>query len=248
MKYFYPVDTEQWQIPVPVRFGSAPLFKLSHPLPQGSPTGLFQGICIAYTARPGYFEYPNEAVSSASWERIRRIFLIPPAPLGRLTAAGLFHTALIPLFHNRVQQRRRNDAGLYLWERGGRLDQWLDSCRFPNFSSSGLRDFEHLEPAESSKGLRHYIGEHILSFILVLGSCFRSQAPERRGWDSSGRPADTRDLFDSRLFTALITGVCRCYFRAFADGPLPPPLKNGFPRWSMSLSGPWGLTGIWRRP
>jgi len=37
-----------------------------------------------------------------------------------MTVKGIAHTALIPLFHNRVQQRRRNDHGAYLWEHAGR--------------------------------------------------------------------------------------------------------------------------------
>ncbi len=66
--------------------------------------------------------------------------------MGTLMALGLTHTAPIPLFHNRVQQGRRRDAGTYQWHRMGRLDQWLASCRHPNFGLSGLRDFEHIEP------------------------------------------------------------------------------------------------------
>ena len=43
----------------------------------------------------------------------------------------------IPLFHNRTQRLRRDDQGRYQWFRAGRLDQWLDSCAFPNLGLSG---------------------------------------------------------------------------------------------------------------
>lgn len=221
------LDRGDWQIPVPATVEKRLLFRITDPLPAGAPSGLYQGICIAYTACPEYFEYPNEGLTD--WEAVEQVFFGTARTLGKLTAAGLFHTALIPLFHNRAQQHRRQDNGRYLWEHGGRLDQWLDSCRFPNFSLSGLRDFEHLEPAASSKTLRHTIGEHLLSFILVMGSCFRSRAPERRGRDSSGRPADTRDLFNAGRFTALITGVCRRYFAAFTDALLPRAFEDRIP-------------------
>ena len=225
----YRVDPETWQIPRPVTLMDAKaLCRVTDPLPDGGPPGLYRGTCIAYTAPPAYFEYPNESIFSETWDRIQAVFFHTARTLGELTATGLFHTALIPLFHNRVQQDRRNDSGRYLWEHGGRLDQWLDSCRYPNFSLSGLRDFEHLEPVASSKQLRHYIGEHLLSFILVAGSCFRSQAPKRRGWDSSGQPADTRDLFDPKRFTRLVTGICTNYFSAFSHTPLPPIFQTGF--------------------
>ena len=223
------VHQQKGQIPSPLVLDGSGLFRIPDPLPAGHPEGLYQGICIAYTAAPLYFEYPNERVDDRSWPGICQAFFAAAGTLGQLTASGLFHTALIPLFHNRVQQDRRNDRGRYLWEHGGRLDQWLDSCRFPNFALSGLRDFEHLEPAESSKDLRHYIGEHLLSFILVMGSCFRRQAPDRRGWDAQHKPVDTRDLFRPQLFCELITGVCQRYFEAFSHAPLPGGLKDKIP-------------------
>jgi len=238
----YTVDPKTWQIPRPVTVdGSSALYQVSDPLPSGAPPGLYRGTCIAYTAPRTYFEYPNQRVSFNAWDRIHQIFFNTAHTLGQLTATGLFHTALIPLFHNRVQQHRRRDRGRYLWEHGGRLDQWLDSCEYPNFSLSGLRDFEHLEPAASSKALRHYIGEHILSFILVAGSCFRSQDPDRRGWDSNGRPADTRDLFDAKGFAALIEGVCTHYFSAFSDFALPLVFKNHIPALVADLIQAMGL-------
>lgn len=221
MEQVQEVDPETWQIPCPVLIGTSNLFRVSDLSSADPPAKVFNGVCIAYTATPGYFDYPNDAACPVPWEKISGVFFTTARTLGKLTAAGLFHTALIPLFHNRVQQDRRSDNGRYLWEHGGRLDQWLDSCRFPNFSASGLRDFEHLEPAASSNQLRHTIGEHLLSFILVMGSCFRSQSPERRGKDNLGRPVDTRDLFDEDRFCRLLEGVCRRYFAAFTPTPLP---------------------------
>ncbi len=238
----YPAAEKTWQLPRPVTIQDASaLYKVTDPLPGRFPEGLYKGICIAYTAPLTYFEYPNESVSPDAWDRIEQVFFNTARILGQLTEKGLFHTALIPLFHNRVQQDRRRDSGRYLWEHGGRLDQWLDSCRFPNFSLSGLRDFEHLEPALSSKDLRHYIGEHLLSFILVMGSCFRSQAPQRRGLDSSGAPADTRDLFDPARFTCFITGVCTHYFSAFSEEPLPQVFKNRIPDLVTDLISAMGI-------
>ncbi|MCG8618943.1 MAG: SidJ-related pseudokinase [Desulfobacterales bacterium] len=215
---------ETFSVPTPVSIGGCRLFKVNPPLPSGAPEDLYQGICIAFTPCEGYYEYPNENNTGKSIEPVMSIFRKNARQLGALTAKGIVHTALIPLFHNRVQQGRRNDNGAYLWEHGGRLDQWLDSCRYPNFARSGLRDFEHMIQTESGKDLRHYIGEHLLSFILVMGSCFRSQAPDRRGKDENQCPADTRDLFCPDLFQTLIQDVCRAYFQGLFQGASFPPL------------------------
>lgn len=199
-----------YQVPIPIYISDRSLFKLSCVLPPGKPDNIYQGICVAFIPCSGYYHYPNQATSDQ--EQVKKMFFKTAHLLGDLSRKGIFHTALIPLFHNRVQQGRRNDNGAYLWEHGGRLDQWLNSCRYPNFSASGLRDFEHLVTTETTKELRHYIGEYLLSFILVMGSYFRNKAPHRRGWNNQLEPCDTRDLFCPDLFCELLTGVCRTFF------------------------------------
>ncbi|NOX32595.1 MAG: hypothetical protein GXP56_02495 [Deltaproteobacteria bacterium] len=94
-----------------------------------------------------------------------------------------------------------------MWEHGGRLDRWLESTRYPNFAKSGLRDFEHLISIEDTKRLHHFIGEHILGFILVAGSFFRNKAPEKTGFDKMGHPVDTRSLFDRSFFLQLLKNI-----------------------------------------
>ena len=132
-------------------------------------------------------------------------------------SAGVCHEAPIPLFHNRVQGHRRDDAGRYLWDHGGRLDQWLSSCRHPNFGLSGLRDFEHFAPWGQADGCRHHrIGDHLLSLVLVCGAWFRSRAPHRVGTDRQGRPVDTRHLFDRTAMGRLIPEMAAAYTAGFA--------------------------------
>lgn len=210
-----------FEVPIPVTHSGRVLFRLTSALPCGGPGEIFQGICIAFIPCRGYYEYPNEMVNHRPVDQAKQIFFKNAMLLGALTARGIFHTALIPLFHNRTQQGRRNDNGAYLWEHGGRLDQWLDSCRFPNFAVSGPRDFEHLIQAEDSRQLRHYIGEHLLSFALVIGSYFRNRDPLRRGRDENFCPCDTRDLFDPALFRELLSGVSRFYFQGLVKTDFP---------------------------
>ncbi len=200
-------------------------------------------VAIAYYAQAHYFEYPNEDVleKNFSGDQIKEIFFRNAHLLGKLTSKGIIHTALIPLFHNRVQQGRRNDNGAYLWEHGGRLDQWLDSCRYPNFASSGLRDFEHLIKMNDSKSLCHFIGEHILSFVLVIGSYFRNKAPSKRGKKECKKPVDTRNLFDRDLFSKLIKGVVEHYYEG-VTGEIPNyTLFTGLPELIGALIEKMGL-------
>lgn len=207
-----------YETPEPVSVSGRTLFKLPRPLLPEAPDDLYDGTCIAYIPCDGYYDYPNESSGHMGAGQAKEIFFKNARQLGAMTAVGRLHTALIPLFHNRVQQGRRNDNGAYLWEHGGRLDQWLDSCSYPNFARSGLRDFEHLISVRTGRKLRHYIGEHLLSFILVIGSYFRNQAPDRRGKDSSNTPCDTRDLFCPNLFERLVTGVSQAYFEGLFNG------------------------------
>jgi hypothetical protein len=131
------------------------------------------------------------------------------------------------LFHNRIQSWRRTDAGRYQWQRGGRLDRWLESCRYPNLGHAGLRDFEHLE--SHFEGGRHFfyaVGDHFLSLALVAGSCFRFQDPNRIGLDGQGRPIDARDLFDTSILASWLERFFLAYYRGLngRDFPGPCPL------------------------
>jgi hypothetical protein len=136
--------------------------------------------------------------------------------LGHLSASGIVHTAPIPLFHNRVQSERRNDNGLYEWPRGGRLDQWLNSCRFPNIGKSGIRDFEHFISFNgSSRKLYELIGTHVFSLILIAGSYFRSHDDCRTGFDAKGNPVDVRNCFDEPLFNKTVKQIFTNYYKGF---------------------------------
>ena len=102
---------------------------------------------IGFTVHPDYFVYPNPLPDEENIDRnnFMEVMKRNAYLLGRLASMGMVHTAPIPLFHNRLQRRRRCDGGYYEWPRGGRLDRWLMSCRYPNLGKSGIRDFEHLE-------------------------------------------------------------------------------------------------------
>ncbi len=245
LKKHPPCQVTNFYIPCPVRVENQYLFEILDT--QGilfkNTQFACQPIAIAYRAQAHYFEYPNEDISEKKFSnrQIKDIFFKNAHLLGNLTSKGIIHTALIPLFHNRVQQGRRNDNGAYLWEHGGRLDQWLDSCRYPNFASSGLRDFEHLIKMGDSKSLGHYIGEHILSFVLVIGSYFRNKAPSKRGKKGSHPPCDTRDLFDKTLFCELIKGVIERYYLAITGKRPDIILFNGLSELIDSLIEKMGM-------
>jgi hypothetical protein len=221
--------------PVPVEHKGHRVFDITSDLPGDTPPFLYRQTCIAFWPCPGYYEYPNDpgCLHPMSWTR--HVFIKNARILGQMTVKGIVHTALIPLFHNRVQQRRRNDQGAYLWEHAGRLDQWLDSCQYPNFARSGPRDFEHIQRIDTGAGLRHYIGEHLLSFILVIGSFFRNKAPDRRGLTPDATPEDTRDLFDRTAFASMIADVSGNYFKGLCKTGLPHELLQTIPRLTGAL-------------
>jgi len=209
----------KFDIPVPVKIEGLSLLKIS-----GIPETILSGsdlhpecLAIAFRAASDYFRYPNENYSDTriSKEELKEIICRNAWLFGKTTSMGIVHTAPIPLFHNRVQQDRRQDHGFYEWERGGRLDRWLDSCRHPNFAASGLRDFEHLTNIENCKNLNHYIGSHILSLILVTGSYFRNKNPEAKGTDAQGNPVDTRNLFDPDLLEDIVRTAFIDYYHGF---------------------------------
>ncbi len=216
----YKIYNTKFDIPKPIEINGNYLLKIKD-IPEDliTPPNLhIPYFAIAYTITEEYFLYPNG--NSFQYKKIdkqvlKHIFKFNAWLLGRLTAKGIIHTALIPLFHNRVQSDRRQDRGIYNWEQGGRLDQWLESCKYPNFAVSGLRDFEHFISIDTSKKIHHYIGSHLLSLILVLGSCFRNINPKAKGWDESGNPIDTRNLFDRELFHEIITIIIKEYYRGF---------------------------------
>jgi hypothetical protein len=221
--------------PVSIEHKGHRVFDIASDLPGDTPPFLYRQICIAFIPCPGYYEYPNAPGCDRPLSWTRQVFVKNARILGQMTVKGIVHTALIPLFHNRVQQRRRNDQGAYLWEHAGRLDQWLDSCQYPNFARSGPRDFEHIEPIDTGAGLRHYIGEHLLSFILVIGSVFRNKAPDRRGLTRDATPEDTRDLFDRAAFESMIAEVSDHYFKGLCKKGLPQELLQTIPRLTRAL-------------
>ena len=215
------IFTKRFDIPEPLKTQGTYLFCLED-LPQVfcEQIGLHsrRNYAFAYKTHKDYFAYPNDhrknrqlAPDAFCEVMFRNAWL-----LGRLTSAGIIHTAPIPLFHNRIQRNRRPDSGLYEWHKGGRLDRWLHSCQYPNFGLSGSRDFEHLESYKKS-GWELYkkIGLHILSLILVSGSYFRNMDPDRFGRDEQADPVDARDLFDQDLLTELIQGIYSSYFEGF---------------------------------
>ncbi|WP_319521584.1 SidJ-related pseudokinase [uncultured Desulfosarcina sp.] len=215
----------RFHIPAPLLFDGHRLFRLDR-LPSSPPAAVNRHpdkIAVAFLAHRDYFVYPNHHGvdgESAAEMLARNAYL-----LGRLTAKGVIHNAPIPLFHNRTQRLRRDDQGRYQWFRAGRLDQWLDSCRFPNFGLSGLRDFEHLEPLSGgSQTLYRHIGSHLLSLLLVAGSVFRCREATRVGWDEKGNPLDTRDLFDRQLLGSMIREIFRNYYSGFTGSQASIPL------------------------
>ncbi|ACN14986.1 hypothetical protein HRM2_18850 [Desulforapulum autotrophicum HRM2] len=187
-------------------------------------------LAIAFCAASNYYDYPNEPLDHGAPIDLPRVLGHNAELLGRTAAMGIVHTAVIPLFHNRVQQGRREDGGVYQWERSGRLDRWLESCRHPNFAVSGLRDFEHFAFVQNPRHLHHHIGSHLLSLILVAGSFFRNSLPAKRGNDALGNPVDARELFDLAMFNQAITCAMNRYYSGFTgvDAPpdLPPPSKD----------------------
>lgn len=208
----------RFDVPRPVRVRGRRVMRVRG-LPFLPPGIRRDAAAIALIAPADYFVYPNEPRNGAPHRTDEFIGIMARNAriLGALAGRGVLHAAPIPLFHNRVQQDRRDDRGLYEWWRGGRLDQWLESCRYPNFGASGLRDLEHLEPA--SGGFYRAIGTHLLSLLLVTGSHFRKRAPERVGLDSSGAPVDARDLFDPPAVRRTLEAVFRAYFAGFVGRP-----------------------------
>jgi len=209
-----------FHIPDPINIAGSYLFKLENlPIEPPENTAIdSQYTAIGFITLPDYYCYPNEHSQNRPLPKdiffeiiTRNSFL-----LGHLAASGILHTAPIPLFHNRVQSERRNDNGLYEWPRGGRLDQWLNSCRFPNIGKSGIRDFEHFISFNgSSRKLYEHIGTHIFSLVLIAGSYFRNIDECKTGIDDKGNPVDARNLFDESLFNKTVKQIFINYYKGF---------------------------------
>jgi hypothetical protein len=213
---------QRFDVPEIIEPDGEVLFRLEENRTIGAP-GVSGAAALAFRAHVDYFRYPNDhrpdrRLTPQSFLEVmtRNAWLF-----GRLTGLGIIHEAPIPLFHNRVQAHRRNDNGLYQWPRGGRLDRWLESCRYPNFGMSGIRDFEHFSSFEGGgRRLHHHVGAQLLSLLLVTGSYFRNQEGHRVGRDASGRPMDARDLFDPPFMGKIIRSVFEEYYRGFVGETL----------------------------
>ncbi|MBU4414303.1 MAG: SidJ-related pseudokinase, partial [Proteobacteria bacterium] len=212
----------EFLIPSPLKINGSYLFRLKN-IPaairqQNAAFNYKNSYAICFIAHNDYFTYPNthKKERQLGKEKFREVIFNNAWLLGKLTSMGIVHSAPIPLFHNRVQRNRREDQGFYEWPRGGRLDAWLHSCRYPNFGPTGLRDFEHLTAFDGkSQKLYEYIGRHILSILLVIGSYFRNHESERFGLDEQGKPVDARRLFDKSFLKELIQGVFYKYYNGF---------------------------------
>ncbi len=208
------------EIPQPLWYDKTCLFSIKTPSIFKDNQG-YKPRAIAYTVDRDYFVYPCQPGGKVpSFESFQEIMARSSFLLGQFTSQGMIHSAPIPLFHNQTQQDRRDDHGLYIWFRKGRLDSWLSSCLYPNFGLSGLRDFEHLSPPRANQ--RHLfqdIGTHFLSLFLVAGSYFRLKEPEQIGWDKDGTPKDMRHLFDRQFLEDILQDIFQNYYLGFVGRP-----------------------------
>ena len=211
--YSFPV---RFNIPTPIKIKGSYVFRLENMPVEMRLHPSCYGTC--FIAHEDYFTYPNDHRSERrpDAESFREVMSRNAWLLGTLTSLGIVHSAPIPLFHNRIQRNRRTDRGLYEWQRGGRLDRWLHSCRYPNFGLTGIRDFEHFTSFNgASRKLYYHIGTHILSLLLATGSYFRSKETGRIGFDRQGRAVDARDLFDKPFFEKLVRKIFFSYYNGF---------------------------------
>ena len=210
----------RFNIPRPIRMHGSYLFTVED-LPQKMGSRQDPHLtarAVGFIAHKDYFTYPNDhrEEKRLTEEAFREVMARNAWLFGKLASMGIVHSAPIPLFHNRVQRTRRADHGLYEWQRGGRLDRWLDSCLYPNFGVTGIRDFEHLVAlAGPSRQLYFHVGTQILSLLLVTGSYFRNKDKTRGGLDDHGNPVDARDLFDRPLLKDLVCKIFCSYYNGF---------------------------------
>jgi hypothetical protein len=182
-----------------------------------------KGYAIGFLAHEDYFIYPNSPGfhERLSLKVLDEVMCRNSWLLGQLTAKGIVHGALIPLFHNRTQRNRRQDQGIYEWVRAGRLDRWIYSCQYPNIGLTGIRDFEHFDALkDTNQKLYRLIGNHFLSLILVTGSYFRNRDATRMGQDAEGNPTDARSLFEKRYLKKIVTGIFFNYYKGFVGSAL----------------------------
>ena len=210
----------RFNIPVPIKVRGNYLFRLENgPARLHKKTSLHpEQYAIGFISHRDYFSYPNDQrkEKQLTGDQFREVIFRNAFLFGKLTSWGIVHSAPIPLFHNRVQGVRRRDNGRYEWQRGGRLDRWLDSCSYPNFGITGIRDLEHLLSFKgSSRSLYGHIGTQLLSMFLVAGSYFRNKDRGRVGFDEQGEPVDVRNLFDKELLKEIIRGIFGSYYNGF---------------------------------
>ncbi len=210
----------RFDVPKSLRVNGAALFRLKGLPAQLKPTWTTDSdpLAIGFVATDRYYGYPNDGRSGAlpDGKAFLEIMGRNAYLLGWLAGQGIVHLAPIPLFHNRVQQSRRRDGGTYEWFRAGRLDRWLESCAYPNFGQSGLRDFEHFVAFNGKEiDLFRHMGNHLLSLLLVAGSYFRAKDIGRSGRNPDGSPVDARDLFDRDLLSDVVHAIYRNYHDGF---------------------------------
>lgn len=235
----------RFDIPKPIEFNGSYVFQLKNsPMKHFNHRGTNSiSSAIGFMAHRDYFVYPYQfAQDQFAHQRFKEMLFRNAWLLGKLAAMGIVHTAPIPLFHNRIQRTRRGDGGIYEWDRGGRLDRWLYSCRYPNFGLTGIRDFEHfITISKPDAKLYRHIGTHILSLLLVAGSYFRNREKERTGFNPNGTPIDHRGLFDEPFFEELIRGVFFRYYHGFVGKNFKRTLSFDFKTLTMRMIEEMGV-------
>jgi hypothetical protein len=210
----------RFNIPKPLKIQGTYIFRLKDcPIEVSKKRDLHsEKYFICFFAHREYYIYPNhhDKMDSLSHRGFLEVLTRNAQIMGRLASMGIIHTAPIPLFHNRIEGHRRRDLGLYEWFRGGRLDRWLESCKYPNIGYTGIRDFEHFITFNGpNKQLYRYIGTHFLSLLLICGSYFRNKDTKKVGLDKDGRPYDTRELFDRNLLKEIVRRIFEDYYSGF---------------------------------
>jgi len=248
MAYLQTVKHEfptRFDIPTPCRFGEAYVFRLTDfPDNLKNRVNMPMSSAIAFTVHPDYFVYPNPLPDEENIDRnnFMEVMKRNAYLLGKLASMGMVHTAPLPLFHNRLQRHRRTDGGYYEWPRGGRLDRWLLSCRYPNLGRSGIRDFEHLEAISgASSRFYRFVGNHLMSIILIGASYFRNHDPECTGFDEKGFPVDTRHLFCPDLMQKLIEDSFNAYYEGFTGRKNGDRLPVDFDNFVLRLIDEFGV-------
>lgn len=235
----------RFDIPEPIKLNESFVFRMKNPplKPLINRDANSARYAIGFLAHKDYFVYPNNlSQDRLARKRFREILFRNAWLLGKLTSKGIVHSAPIPLFHNRIQQTRRADQGIYEWARGGRLDRWLYSCRYPNFGLTGIRDFEHFTTiSKPGAELYRHIGTHILSLLLVAGSYFRNKEKNRYGFSLNGAPIDHRKLFDEPFFEELIRGAFFKYYHGFVGKNFEHKLSFDFKTFTMRMIEEMGV-------